>query len=400
MEEHELIKKLEEEAVKDASHARPSPTAEELSAVEEEAIRWACEKGKRKIEVCSRAAEYVRQAGRSRSEQNNVALPSHLEHKLRDADRDAKKAQFAYNKFQQDNGLSRGPEIKDRLTQLIWVLFIMLTEGGVNSFFFADASERGLLGGFIYAFAFSFLNVGFACLAGWLGWRYMLNHCNQLKQLSGFLVFFAMSCICAIIIFTTALYRGHIEELNFAGIGLSSTELEWRAWERTKESFYEWGFKDVFNSLESFLLFFVGVICMLLGFWKGYGFDDPYPGFGAQHRAKERARRNLERVESEINVLKQGSTKKQQEEKERLGAEKETLRRCMGTDLVEEVKAQIRHLLTMYRDKNREVRTLDPPAYFSTSLPEEHHLLIDLANMQEEMRREGREILKESEEAH
>ena len=200
----------------------------------------------------------------------------------------------AYNQFKSDNELRREASGDDRFVQFIWALVIMVIEGVFNAYFFAPVSEFGLAGGFFSAFMFSFANVASAFVGGALGLRYA-NHCEPAKKLGGIIC--AGLCLlgCAAIVSLSSWYRGHIDLLR----GDGSETLALDAWNESVSSLENGNLRGLIASLHSFLLLFLGTLCALLGFWKGYEFDDPYPGFGGMFRQKEEAAENYNDMKAE-----------------------------------------------------------------------------------------------------
>ena len=196
------------------------------------------------------------------------------------------RALAAYNAFRTDNGLKKDATGDDRMKQILWALIIMISEGLVNSYFYAPISEYGYLGGFYIAFFVSFANVAFAFIGGAGGLRY-LSHIDVLKKLVGVLVSLLCLFICLVVVALSTFFRAHVDLLQ--GSGLGPAEMETQAWGLAVESLQSLDVWVLMSSVNSFLLVLVGLVCAILAFHKGWEYDDPYPGFGAVFRAKERA---------------------------------------------------------------------------------------------------------------
>lgn len=147
-------------------------------------------------------------------------------------------------------------------------------EGVMNSYFFAEASDRGLLGGFTQAFLVSVANVGVAALGGALFLR-MTNHKDLLKKIAGWLGFASVLSLLACLHLATAHYR---EELtrnpDFGEQGMTILPVLSNAWSNP----------FALQDFESFLLVCIGIVITVIAIWKGYTWDDPYPGYGKVHR--------------------------------------------------------------------------------------------------------------------
>lgn len=143
------------------------------------------------------------------------------------------------------------------------ILFIaILVEGVINASFFPQ--DLGLIGGFTIALFVSFVNVSVCFVTGWLFLR-RINHNKWYIKLLGGAVF------VAVLVFTFGLHSSvaHYRELVVHGPGLFDVV-----------NFDPRGLRDI----ESLLLLAIGWVISVLAFWKGYTFDDPYPGFGRKYR--------------------------------------------------------------------------------------------------------------------
>jgi len=140
--------------------------------------------------------------------------------------------------------------------------------------------------------------------------------------------------------------------------------------------------------IQSWLLFFLGLFFAGLGFWKGYGFDDPYPGYGRVARRWQEAEQAYHNCREER--LEQASAIRD-EAKNQLDLTIEQLRgaalqreQTLGARarIVQEYLAHERHLeeaanalLAAYRDANLRARTTHPPGRFGTRFTFEDRVL-------------------------
>ena len=196
-----------------------------------------------------------------------------------------------YNKFKQANGIEMNASGDDRLVQICWAFFIVIVEGGLNSYFFEPAFEAGYAGGFLAAFFISFINVAVAFIGGGLGLRYGLNHIKPHKRLGGLVFFFGCAAVCAGTVAVSAYFRGNVDMLLRDGADIE--KIAQMAWERSLDNLRQLDLLNLLQSFDSFLLVFVGALCAFFGFWKGYEFDDPYPGFGRRQRQLDDAQEEL-----------------------------------------------------------------------------------------------------------
>ena len=294
---------LQNAARRDAVHGIPKQNATEMTGAETEAVTEADRAGQQAVtqlgEHC-RGTEQAIQACRAtlptiqpRRQAVGDQPPLRDEEEINRAEADRNAARANYNRFKANNQLDRDASGDDRFVQLIWASVIIIIEGLFNSYFFAPATAYGIVGGFIAAFFFSFANVGFAFVGGALGLR-NINHCDAGRKLFGLIIFLLFLSVCIIIVFLSAWYRGHLDAARVTNT--VTPTLAFDAWQASVGSLRSADFWALIASMNSFLLMFVGALCALFGFWKGYEFDDPYPGFGGMFRQKEQAQENYDDI--------------------------------------------------------------------------------------------------------
>lgn len=205
--------------------------------------------------------------------------------------------------FQEKNDLQRNVENDDRVEQVMVALVVIVGEGLLNSWFFKDAFPTGLAGGFLTAFIVSLMNVGMAFIGGVYGLRFLLNHNSTLKQIGGGFLFLLCIMICFFIISMTSLFRGNMD-LLLAEKVLISDELNLQAWKNSLYQFLELDLFSLFATLGSFQVFFVGLFCAILGLWKGYEFDDPYPHYGPLWRTLQEAEEEDDEAKEALNIAR------------------------------------------------------------------------------------------------
>ncbi len=162
---------------------------------------------------------------------------------------------------------------------LLMIVFEML----LNGVLFAEGSELGLVGGVGIAAGLSIFNVSIAFLLGWGPARWVHHRNFLLKFVALIIVIAGVAGLLSLHAFATHLrdatielaktnpYAADDEALRIAVDSINSNPLS-------------------VASLASGALFGLGVLFALLAFWKGYSFDDPYPGYGAHHRRASSAR--------------------------------------------------------------------------------------------------------------
>lgn len=283
-----------------AKNGLPLSTATSFG-VEDEIIAAVEERGRNAMEETQRVLvqaqkemdDYQKKAHQVKTGQKSKVGWKKARQYLEEAETKKNAATAGYNEFRNENGLNRNAFDDDRKAQIMWVFVVVFAEGLLNSYFFAPAFEDGLLGGFFVAFFVSFVNVGFAFVGGVLGLRYLANHSGVNRQLLGGLCLLACTMISLLVITLSAWFRGHVDGIRSSGqlseLPATASALSDKAWEMALVSLQALDAWSMISSLNAFLLFFVGLLCTLLGFWKGYEYDDPYPGFGPVNRAKEDA---------------------------------------------------------------------------------------------------------------
>ena len=314
--------------------------------------------------------EQVRQA-RETIEDEAPPSPPNLDRLAMARDR----ATAAYAAFKSSNGLTRDATGDDRSAQVSWAVVVMVVESLLNAYFYMPISSLGLLGGLFTAFFVSFANVGVAFVGGAFGLRF-LAHVEPAKKLGGTFASLLALGGCALVVALSALFRGHVDALGDGD--LEGADLAGAAWDAAVLSLQELDVLALFGSLNSFLLVFVGAICALLGFWKGWEFDDPYPGFGAALRSRERAeaaydeaqeaaaearRRWWQAHRASLRQLKQRLDDAAANAESALaGLREAALKAAHPAAQAAKLAAG---LFSIYRQKNEAVRATPAPAYFS-----------------------------------
>lgn len=316
----------------------------------------------------------------------------------RDGDR------VAYNKFKADHKRMGNVADDDRAQQVTWAVVVVVCESLFNAYFYTPLSDLGFVGGSFIAFFVSFVNVLLAFLGGVWGLRF-LGHVEPAKKLAGLVAFIVCALGCLAVVALSALFRGHVDAM--ATEDLSTEQLADQAWQASIDSLLQMDVLSLLGSLNSFLLLFVGLICMALGFWKGWEYDDPYPGFG-------RAYRKMEKSQEAYNEAKEQEDERQheweQDHKRRLTEEGDRLDRAKAKmegayiglkasipkapRLASDAEKLAEGLLSIYRQENAKTRASRPPDYFEDySIPFEHldgdlrDATRDLADIEEERQR-------------
>ena len=380
---------LEKAAESDARAGVPARDAAAFAGAETEAVEAARKAGR---EEAARLGEHCRKAENAaakceqtladvRKQRQNAETGSPPEADLDIPRRERDRAESNYLKFQQDHDLDRGVGDDDRFVRIVVTLAVVLVEGGLNSYFFAPAFERGLLGGFFVAFFFSIVNVGGAFVGGAFGLRH-LNHRDPWKQMMGLFGFLFCLAVCAVTVALSAWFRGHVDSLRKEDI--DALELSSLAWDKSLASLQKADIWGLFSSLNSFLLVFVGALCAIVGFWEGREYDDPYPGFGKMRRLKEEAQDRLDEAQeahnSRLREWRQnhgGTLREMTQTLQNDAAKMQTVvdgarqAAANAADLRVQTSRLAHGLLSLYRVKNTAIRATSPPPYFVSQFPED-----------------------------
>ncbi len=202
-----------------------------------------------------------------------------------------------YTAFQKSNKLThpaRIPTDAERLFRHVALVALVLVEGGLNSVFFAQGLWGGFADGLFYAAIFAFVNIFFAYGYG----RFVVPemfHCNMLRKVLGaVLLLGALAAIGAL-----ALLIAHYRDAVSGG---AAGKAAWIAWEMFRS--------DTFTLMDaqSVLLCGISIVFALLAAYDSLTLDDPYPGYGAITRLRDRARHDheieLAVVLAELEALK------------------------------------------------------------------------------------------------
>jgi hypothetical protein len=280
--------------------------------------------------------------------------------------RAAQEARAEYDEFRQQHRLTRpARQPKSPGLALSWLALSITLESVLNGIFFAEGSASGLIGGIGVALAVSVINV--ALLGAVLGYfpARWAHHRNGLIKLFAILILAAGIAAMVMVNGFVAHFRDAYERLGDDVILINV---------------FSHLISNPFDlmRLQSWLLFFLGLGFAFFGFAKGYGLDDPYPGYGAVDRRRAFAEtvyvenrqiriedatqtrdRAIVSLSSAIERLRGASAQRDQI----LAA-----RSQMCSDVANH-EAHLEHatnaLLSFYRDANRRSRTLPPPQHFS-----------------------------------
>ena len=274
--------------------------------------------------------------------------------------------------FRAMNNVSRQAHYpEDRWVHVALVAIFVLLETGLNAFFYENA--QGLLGGAFIALGVSATNLGIAFMAG-MAFRY--------KNLSapGWRAF---GWVCGLtflvsVIYMNALFAAFRSEYQLV---LDPSDLKQSGAAFTTAL---GAAGQIFllhmpaTDLQSFVLFFFGILCSAFAFYKGYTFDDKYPDHGKLDRlhrqadaqfegacliAKEKLRIEIDRRRDAVSNAKlqlSQATATLTQVRGRLSNAFNEMQTALAR-----IQQDFKLVLETYRQMNTTVRSVPAPAYFA-----------------------------------
>jgi len=243
------------------------------------------------------------------------------------------------------------------------LFFLVVIEGILNSAFFAQGLDSGLIGGAVYAMSLAALNVTIAYVLGRWPSRYLYHRQFGLKLVGGFATLIALVAMVAV-----GLGIAHFRDALTTG-SINAPAQALRAFLDTP-----W----TLNDLMSWGLFGLSVVFALAGFFDGLFANDLYPGYG---KVSRRAAEASEDFEEELQSLRTALDELRKEELKYLDdtalAAKVSVARYAG--LMDDKRAAKHRLetalhdaanaleavLRLFRQENEVARNgLPRPAYF------------------------------------
>ena len=276
-----------------------------------------------------------------------------------------------YVKFRRRNRLERLAQDADVVTAVLWVLILFFIETVLNASLLMEVNPFGIIGAAMQMGLITGINI----LVGFLGvgriFRYV-NHVNTGKRLTGWLAGGALTAL--ILGFNVAVghFRDSMQAMA-ARAGIDPiTMLENDAIPRLLEE------PLGFDSFQTILLVLTGVLFFAIASWKGFRWDDPYPGYGPRTRRLESlkavyAKRRKAAVhaartrqEDAIHKLKdlQYKTKIKNDRWDELAERGRQVARNYSTHM-HQYQHDLNYLIAAYRDENRQARTEPEPVFFS-----------------------------------
>lgn len=272
------------------------------------------------------------------------------------------------NKFREINQLERPAKNASSWVALVGLsLVLIILESGGNAYLFAQKNTLGLLGGLLAALLVSVGNVSLSILFG-MGTRYIncKGIANLIKKFFGLVFFlswvlFALTYNAGVAHFRDAVER--IGDWRQAGATAIETMIE------NPVGLY---------TMESYVLFILGLFISIMSFLKGYNHSDPYPGYSKVAQDVIDARDDyVDNLEESIETLAEhrddavnGLRSANDEVRRNINDSIDALygQKALQSNLkpfLEQCDIAANYLLSVYRDANRAARSEEPPEYFN-----------------------------------
>lgn len=245
-------------------------------------------------------------------------------------------------------------------------LLLIVLESAGNAYLFSSNNPLGILGGLIAAFLVSFANVSLSTIMG-MGVRYinMKGFLNLLKKFFGLL--FALAWVVFALGYNAAIahFRDAVE-----------STLDWReAGEMAITTLIE--NPVALNTIESYVLFLLGLFISIVALLKGYHSSDPCPGYSkvaqdvidARNDYIANLEESIEKLAEHRNDAVDALHEARDEVERQVRDSVDALygQKALQSNLfpfLEQCNIAANYLLSIYRDANKASRSEDAPAYF------------------------------------
>jgi hypothetical protein len=293
------------------------------------------------------------------------------------------------------NDLTYEPSYDDSIINLVGTaIFIIACESAANAYFFGQASERGLAGGFFTAGMISLMNVTLGFITGLCALR-QFNHVKKWRlilAIPALLFIFPAAVVFNLIVghYREALIKNP-DELILEIIPTAMSNL-----------------LDI-RSFESIILVIVGLFIFCFSLYKGYSVWDTYPGYMSKHKSMKEAEHKLEDERARASEDIDDELGLELQEFDNLGpvlkskhAAVGKLRQGLDTDLaalnstIEQIGQAANTAIKIYQTANQEVRSrrVPPPQYFRTEFKFDRITeTVDLKAAREELSSLGQHVV-------
>jgi hypothetical protein len=266
--------------------------------------------------------------------------------------------------FRRTNRLHRSARYPDsNIMHWAMIAAVVMSESAANSYFFAQDSDLGLLGGLLQALLISVVNIGIALFCGVFGMRY-IHHVDMPGRIFGCTVTAIYSVVTVALNLAVAHYRVALEIDPVSALRMVFRSL-------TSQPF-------TIDNFDAGLLLMIGLLSSAFAMVKSYNADDTYPGYGRLDRETKEAGVAYENKRQELRDRISAAIDETRHEVSQLlanahgyaiefpGTVAETERTIGNFRRFEsECDEALRDLLDRYRVANREIRGTREPSYFA-----------------------------------
>jgi hypothetical protein len=251
------------------------------------------------------------------------------------------------------------------------ILSLALVETIVNAFFYENA--QGLLGGFVVALSVAAFNMAGALVLGML-FRFK-NLRDPEKRAGGWasLVVFAV-----LTVYCNALFAAFRASYQVVVDPSDAAEVRQAFRTAAGQAGQVFTFGMDFGDLMSFILFGIGILLSCFAFYKGYTFDDRFPGYGAKDRLLKAAKRVELAAQEVVRQKLKEFLQHRRREIQAISREPMELMKAAGERAAElqhgytvhqanqaAIQRDFELVLKSYRDANAAIRATEPPPYFT-----------------------------------
>lgn len=266
--------------------------------------------------------------------------------------------------FKAQNSLERLAKYpSSRIFHVAVIIFFLAVECAFNTYFFADGTDLGYLGGFFQAFAVATGNIALAFACGRLALP-LMSHIKKSWVFVGACGFGVWMGLCLVYHLLVAHYRDLLLiDPDNAMLG---------AWGKF------WASPFGFESLESYVIMVIGIVISIAALIDGYKFDDAYPGYGKIDRDYRKKLAALESVETEVrSTMTESITSTETKISDRMKDYEEKYSKLADLytgassvveyfdNIYQQVDEIVQTAVTTYRDANLKVRTDEAPVSFA-----------------------------------
>jgi hypothetical protein len=280
-------------------------------------------------------------------------------------------AEVDWRFFREENKISAQPVYPEsHVMHFAIIVALAFVETIINAFFYENA--EGLLGGAIVALGVAVVNMITAVALGF-GFRY-----KNLPKIDSKI--FGWTCLfifLVLTVFCNSLFAAFRSEYQLLSDPTNATQVSHGfilAFSEAKKIF----FLDMqISDMSSFILFGLGLALSGMAFFKGYMFDDKYPGYGAldrvllitKHAENERQDLLLQKIKDFLHHRRAFVQSASGEPAKLIGlvtrraADLEKSQLLLNNQ-VDTIQRHFATVLESYRNANIAVRAGDPPTYF------------------------------------